>query len=94
MKPKLTIVIVDEHGAGLPVFKRVTREFPGNHVMCFPQLDAAARECAVHPPDIFVIDDEVPEATPMTLDPHFREHPGMGDAPQPRKCKKSQATSA
>jgi CheY-like chemotaxis protein len=80
MKRKLTIVIVDEHGADLPVFKRLTREFPGSHVMCFPQLEPAERECAVHPPDIFVIDDAVPEAIARTFDRHFREHPGLGDA--------------
>lgn len=77
---KLTIVIVDDHGSNLPVYKRLLTEFPGCHVMCFPDMAAAERICALHAPDIFVIDDAAPETVPMTFDRHFRDHPGLSNA--------------
>ncbi len=76
----LSMVIVDGRGANLSVYKRLVDEFPGSHIMCFAELSAALHECAAHAPDIIVIDDDIPDAIPMTFDPYFREHPGIHDA--------------
>jgi len=78
--PKLTIVIVDARGANLPVYRRLVAEFPGSHIMCFADLQAAEHACATHTPDIFMIDDDTPSVVPAMLNPNFREHPPLRDA--------------
>lgn len=75
--PALTIMIVDEHWANIPVYKRLVSEFPKSHVICFPDVHGAYHECALHAPDILLIDDEVPNIDPIAFARDLRKLAGV-----------------
>jgi CheY-like chemotaxis protein len=72
-------MIVDEHWANIPVYKRLLAEFPGSHVVCFPDAAGAYHECALHIPDILVIDDDVPKIAPLTFARRFRQRATLNE---------------
>jgi DNA-binding NarL/FixJ family response regulator len=76
----LKIMIVDEHWADIPVFKRLLTEFPGSQVSCFPNYHRAYRECPSHAPDILVIDDDLSKAAPIAFARRLRKLSGMHES--------------
>ncbi|MGD0052351.1 MAG: response regulator [Vulcanimicrobiaceae bacterium] len=75
----LEIMIVDEHWADIPTYKRLLTEFPGSHVTCFPDHNGAYRECSFRTPDILLIDDDVSKSAPIAFARRFRKIAGSNE---------------
>lgn len=75
----LTIMIVDEHRSNIPIYKRLLAEFPGSHVICFPDHNGAYHECPLHTPDILLIDDDISTIDPIAFVRRFRKLAGVNE---------------